>query len=77
MIILKTSFENHNIVVQIGDVLQTYSSIKSWSIDLDDEDNVLRIIASEDISSTVSAELSGKGVPCEVIGVFWQLIEIY
>ncbi|SFW75116.1 hypothetical protein [Chitinophaga sancti] len=70
VIIVKTSLEDHNLVVQIGDVLQSYSSIKSWSIDLDDEDNVLRILASEDISSTLSAELSEKGVPCEVMGVF-------
>jgi len=72
IIIIKTSLHSGDQVATFKELLDidTGCRIKSWSIDLDDGDKVLRVVAMFDISATLLFKLRLSGIECAMMGMF-------
>lgn len=57
-------------VNQMQLTLSTFDSIISWTCDLEDEDKVLRLVTTEDISVPVMIELRRAGIISSVMQIF-------
>jgi hypothetical protein len=51
-------------------VISGFKNVIEWSCDLDDEDHVLRIVSTEEISTKVIEGLRRVGVSSQIMGVF-------
>lgn len=70
VIIISTVITVSNELYQMQRILGGFRNILTWSCDLNDEDNVLRIVSTEDISALLIVELQKAGVMSIVMGVF-------
>jgi hypothetical protein len=70
IIIIKTSIHGGDQAVKLKEILDTGYRIQSWSIDLDDCDKVLRVVAMADISPALLFALRQSGIACATMGVF-------
>lgn len=70
IIIIKTSLHSGDQTATLKEILDTGYRIKSWSIDLDDCDKVLRVVALSDISGALLFKLRQSGIECAAMGVF-------
>jgi hypothetical protein len=70
IIILSTAITALYQVNQMQLTLSALPDIISWTCDLEDEDKVLRIVTTEDISFIVMTELKKAGINSGIMQVF-------
>ncbi|CAM4196969.1 hypothetical protein SAMN06265348_106187 [Pedobacter westerhofensis] len=70
VIILSTMINTSYDLNQTQTIMSRFKSIKQWNCDLEDEDKVLRIISTREISSTLIAEFRKAGVSTQIMEVF-------
>ncbi|MEM6321288.1 MAG: hypothetical protein AAF960_26760 [Bacteroidota bacterium] len=63
--VFKTSITSYVEVQLVNSTLQKVTSIKKWSFDLEDCDNVLRVVSKENVSQHIIDELQGLNIWCE------------
>jgi hypothetical protein len=67
VIVLSTMINSSNDLKQTQIIISQFKSIKEWSCDLEDEDRVLRIISTREISSTLIEEFRKAEVSTQII----------
>lgn len=70
VIVLSTSVRSWADVRRLETAMKQYRDLASYSIDLGDEDRVLRVVCDQDISSTLSASLRNAMIGCSLMAVF-------
>ncbi len=65
ILVFKTSLLNSHIINDIGPSLDGHPNIFKWNVDLDDDDNILRIIANNMAGEEVENMLLSAGYFCE------------
>lgn len=70
VIVLSTMIDTSNDLKKIQTIISRFKSIKEWSCDLEDEDKVLRIISTREISKTLIEEFRKAGVFTQIMAVF-------
>lgn len=70
VLIFKTSVCNSPEVYRVANWMQQQILIDRWSIDLTDEDHVLKVVAQADISHIVLKALNDMGFNAAVMAVF-------
>jgi len=70
VIVLSARINTSNDLKQTQIIISQFKSIKEWSCDLEDEDRVLRIISTKDISNTLVGEFKKGGVSTQIMAVF-------
>lgn len=70
IIIISTAISSPFAIRYIAAVLKKFKCVNEWSIDLQDNDNVLRVSANTDIGSELVASLLQSGVAAAVMGIF-------
>ena len=73
VIILSTMINTSKDLKQTQIIISRFKSIKEWSCDLEDEDKVLRIISTREISSTLIEEFRKAGVSTQIMAVFKKM----
>lgn len=65
ILVFKTSVQTDEDVDQVQNILNTIGSISEWNFDLEDCDNILRIVANSRISAQkVEQLLNNAGISC-------------
>jgi len=70
IIIMATDVHRSKDLGNLSKALQSFPHVKEWSIDMTDCDKVLRISASNDISTALISNLQAAGLSCNVMGIF-------
>jgi hypothetical protein len=70
VIVLSTMINTSYDLNQTQIIMSRFKSIKQWNCDLEDEDKVLRIISTKEISSTLIKEFRKAGVSTQIMEVF-------
>ena len=65
ILVFKTSLLNSHIINDIGPSLDGHPNIFKWNVDMDDDDNILRIIAKDIKGEEVENMLHSAGHYCE------------
>lgn len=68
ILVLKTSLKTREAVHHIGPILDLHPSIKAWTVDTEDIDNVLRIETNEELlENQIIHLLQEFGVQSEIL----------
>lgn len=67
---METDVSNNSGVEKLRDVMDAQSSVRGWTIDMDDDQKVLRIISGKDISRKVTMDLRREGISAAIMEVF-------
>lgn len=70
VIILSTIITAQYELNQVKLAIANCTPVIEWNQDLDDEDKVLRIVSTEDVSDKLVAELQKSGIVSKIMGVF-------
>lgn len=70
IIILSTAINSSMELNQMQSIIARFKNIISWTCDLSDEDNVLRIVSSENVTSKFMKALDEAGITSHVMEVF-------
>jgi hypothetical protein len=70
VIILSTVINTPIDLRHVFEVIDIFSDISEWSVDLDDCDKILRVVCSEDIGQELVKSLARLGVISSVLEVF-------
>jgi hypothetical protein len=70
IIVLSTTIETSGDLNQTWIIFSRFKSIKVWTCDLEDEEKVLRIISTSEISSPLVEEFRKGGVSTQIMAVF-------
>lgn len=70
IIVMETDVSNNSGVEKLRDVMDAQSSVRGWTIDMDDDQKVLRIISGKDISRKVTMDLRREGISAAIMEVF-------
>lgn len=62
--VFRTSLRDGADVVSIAPAFDLCDSVKSWSVDLDDWERVLRVVARGLTVGDITRKLAGKGFSC-------------
>ncbi|MEH6305766.1 hypothetical protein RYH73_08930 [Olivibacter sp. CPCC 100613] len=65
ILIFKTSIDTAEDEINIASILNNFPSSRSWTVDLEDCDKVLRVCAASDISAEIIRTLRQEGFLCE------------
>ena len=65
ILVFKTNLTDGNHVDAIGSSLNIHPAIHKWNVDLQDCDNILRVVANNIAAKEVEAMLEGAGYYCE------------
>lgn len=66
VLVFRTSLKTEDDINRIKPILESFTKILEWSVDLEDWESVLRIVTSNpNIENTISARLRGIGYDCE------------
>jgi hypothetical protein len=68
VLVFKTNVSNEQHVDQVHRILNTVQVIREWNFDLDDCDNILRVVASGLSARTVEELLNAAGISCKELG---------
>ncbi|MEM1119961.1 MAG: hypothetical protein AAGJ18_05895 [Bacteroidota bacterium] len=63
--VFKTSITSNVEVQLVNSTLQKVPTIKKWSFDLEDCDNILRVVSKENIAQYIIDELQELNIRCE------------
>lgn len=64
ILVFKTDIETNTDIETVSPVLRSFDEIKSWTIDNEDIDNILRIDSTIDITNSVEYSLNHSGYVC-------------
>lgn len=70
IIVMETDVSNNSGVEKLRNVMDAQSSVRGWTIDMDDDQKVLRIISGKDISRKVTMDLRREGISAAIMEVF-------
>jgi hypothetical protein len=70
IIIIATVVNAAEDLQSISDTLDQFESVKDWTIDLQDCDNILRISAKHDIAVQITSLLKQYNVDSKIMGIF-------
>lgn len=65
VLVFKTDVTNKRKVSKVSALLTLFPSIQQWNFDLEDCDNILRIVASDLSPRYVETALKKAGIGCE------------
>jgi len=65
--VFKTDINSASLIESVKPLLNSYQYISDWSIDIEDIDNVLRIISVELLENEIIQIMKSKGFICEVL----------
>ena len=65
ILVFKTNIANSNRVTDIGSALSIHPNIIGWNLDLDDSDNILRIVSNNIAAAEVESLVLNAGYFCE------------
>lgn len=64
ILVFKTSITQHEQIAQVSPLLDSVPTIKHWNFDLDDCDNILRIVTNNLDPESIEALLQTEGFYC-------------
>ncbi len=64
VLVFKTNVPDANEVTKVQPLLNSISTISQWNFDLDDEDRILRVVATGLPPRFVELALNGAGYQC-------------
>lgn len=68
VLLFKTNIQNQRMVDCLSPVFQNKEYIKEWSVDIEDNDHILRIVSEQLISEyEVIRMVNNIGIACEVL----------
>jgi hypothetical protein len=67
ILVFKTDVTSKKKAGKVGSLLSSVPTIKQWSVDLDDCDKVLRIVATKLKPDFVESLLNAAGFKCQVL----------
>ncbi len=70
VLIFSTEVETPYDLDRIQHILSTFANITEWSHDLDDDDEILRIVCQEDISGKLIEKLQSPCLKISLLAVF-------
>ncbi|MCX2451420.1 hypothetical protein OQX61_09065 [Pedobacter sp. PLR] len=70
VIILSTVIQTPLDLQQVSLVMDAFFSISAWSVDLEDCDQILRVVSSDDIGQELVISLAAVGITSLVLEVF-------
>lgn len=65
--VFKTDINTASLIESVKPLLNSYQYISDWSIDIEDIDNVLRIISVELLENEIIQIIKSKGFICEAL----------
>lgn len=65
--VFKTDINSASLIESVKPLLNSYQYISDWSIDIEDIDNVLRIISAELLENEIIQIIKSKGFICEAL----------
>ncbi len=65
ILVFKTNITNSNRITDIGSTLSVHPNIIGWNIDLDDSDNILRIVSNNIEAAEIESLVLNAGYYCE------------
>jgi hypothetical protein len=68
VLVFKTDVKNEQHVDQVQSILNTVQAIREWNFDLDDCDNILRVVANGLPARRVEELLNAAGISCKELG---------
>lgn len=70
IIILSTAVNNPTDLQQISQVINGFTEVLEWSVDLEDCDKILRVVCRNNIGNELVKQLS-------VLGIYTTLLEVF
>lgn len=67
ILVFRTIIENESQHQQLRALLNIIKEVETWSIDLEDCDNVLRIVGDEIFAKSIVREMKSLGVGCSLL----------
>lgn len=67
VLVFKTIIENESQLQQLQTLLNNRKEVETWSIDLADCDNVLRIVGDEIFAQSVVKKTNSIGIECTLL----------
>ncbi len=65
--VFKTDINSALLIELVKPLLNSYKDILDWSIDIEDIDNVLRVVSVELIENDIVQSIKTKGFICETL----------
>ena len=65
--VFKTDINSASLIESVKPLLNSYQYISDWSIDIEDIDNVLRVISVELLENEIIQIIKSKGFICEAL----------
>ncbi len=65
ILVFKTSITAHEQIMQVSPLLDAVPTIKHWNFDLDDCDNILRIVSNNLDPESIESLLETAGFDCQ------------
>jgi hypothetical protein len=65
VLVFKTNVTSKRKVSRVSTLLTSFPNIQQWNLDLEDCDNILRIVASGLSPRNVESALNSAGIGCE------------
>lgn len=67
ILVFKTIFENESQLQQLRALLNCRKEIETWNIDLDDCNNVLRVVGDGIFAESIVRETESIGIECSLL----------
>ena len=65
--VFKTDIDSTSLIESVKPLINSYQYISDWSIDIEDIDNVLRVISDELLENEIIQIIKSKGFICEAL----------
>ena len=65
--VFKTDIDSASLIESVKPLINSYQYISDWSIDIEDIDNVLRVISDELLENEIIQIIKSKGFICEAL----------
>ncbi|MBB2149277.1 hypothetical protein [Pedobacter gandavensis] len=70
IIILSSVIQTPLDLQQVSQVMDTISNISEWSVDLEDCDQMMRVVCSQDIGMELVGKLAEVGISAVILEIF-------
>jgi len=74
VIILSTTIKAAIDLERIKPDILTFRTIEKWNCDLEDDEKILRVVSTQDVSKHLMQTLEKRGITTQVLGVFKKKI---
>ncbi|HEY0667130.1 MAG TPA: hypothetical protein VGD22_03075 [Sphingobacteriaceae bacterium] len=68
VLVFKTNVVNEQHVDRVQRILNTIQAIREWNFDLDDCDNILRVVSTGLPARRIEELLNAEGISCKELG---------